>query len=148
MGMEPPRQTEIRLLLPGRGLKQQMKAALAAYGMFGFAPPPAEVREQLLSVSSYRSAQPRLGLSITLASDDCFVKLSLLQFDPSPRCILAMCNELPPGAFRGLLALERSLGCPLTRLEYQFLHERYAYNVYPAGYGLQAAWVLAPERPR
>jgi len=145
MGMEPPRQTEIRIMLPGRSLKRKLKVALDAYSKFGFSPPPNDIYELLSSSYHYSSAEPKLALAVSLASDDNFVRLSIVQFAPTATCFQLLAHNLTPERYGALIRLEAALGAQMPRIEYHYLKEQYGYHVYPEGFGITTALVLAKE---
>merc|ERR1712137_552271 len=72
MGAAPPRQTEIRLDLPGSGFKEQLEVGLDAFSAFGF----PELPENALNVLKQQDT-PSLSLSIITSSEG-FVRLGLL----------------------------------------------------------------------
>ncbi len=147
MGMEPPRQTEIRMLLPGTSLRKKLRVALDAYTKFGFPAPPQDIYDVINASIHYGDAQPQLAISICLASDDNFVRIGIVQYAPTSHCFQMLASNLSSEKYRQLTALEAGLGGRLARIEYQYLREQYGYRVYPEGFGITTCYAVGKEMP-
>jgi hypothetical protein len=93
MGAAPPRQTEIKFLLPGNSAEEQLNLGISAFQTFGFPDIPAEalsiLREGLWS--SNGNLKDPLRLSIVTSSEG-FVRCGLLVPKPSTETQLALCS--------------------------------------------------------
>jgi hypothetical protein len=129
MGAAPPRQTEMRIRLPGADFSSQLAVALDAYVMFGF-PQPPEGAMQILN-----DLKPSTGMNLSIiTSSEGFVRLGLLIPKPPTTAVTKLCSVV--GATNEeLAALEGSLGTdgPIW-VEYQFLKESFGYGVYKEGF--------------
>jgi len=130
MGAAPPRQTEIRVRLPGDGFPTQIIVAEDAYKIFGF-PPIPEGPMQVL-----RSWEPAgLCLSVITSSEG-FVRLGLMAPNPPTDVVLKLCQLVKAGNEQ-LAAFEGSLGSngPYF-VEFQYLKEGFGYGVYKEGFDI------------
>jgi len=129
MGAAPPRQTEVRLKLPGADAASQIIIALDAYEMFDFAQPPQEALQLL------RESKPGICLSI-ITSCEGFVRLGVLIPDPTPNVITTACNLLVANKDQ-IQRFQKSLGVESPSfVEFQYLKEGFGYGVYPEGFDI------------
>eukprot|EP00012_Vannella_robusta_P005288 CAMPEP_0206193376 /NCGR_PEP_ID=MMETSP0166-20121206/6526_1 /ASSEMBLY_ACC=CAM_ASM_000260 /TAXON_ID=95228 /ORGANISM="Vannella robusta, Strain DIVA3 518/3/11/1/6" /LENGTH=475 /DNA_ID=CAMNT_0053610069 /DNA_START=96 /DNA_END=1523 /DNA_ORIENTATION=- len=127
MGAAPPRQTEIRLNLPGNGFNEQLEVGLDAFSAFGF----PELPESALSVLKNQNT-PSLSLSIITSSEG-FVRLGLLCPKPSKQTIKDLCDS----SYADVEEFENALSSSGPALvEYQFLKEGFGYGVYKEGFDI------------
>jgi len=130
MGAAPPRQTEIRLHLPGNDFQSQLRIGLDAFDQFGFPPVP----ENALSVlNESNSAGIRMSV---ITSSEGFVRLGLMVPKPSRDALQKLCSISGANA-DDLKEFERSLGVEgPAYAEYQFLKEGFGYGVYKEGFDI------------
>jgi len=128
MGAAPPRQTEIRVSLPGSTFEQQMAVAKDAYTSFNFPEPPKDAMDVL-----YEYKNTGLRLSIITSSEG-FVRIGLLSPKPKNDAVIKLSNisganndEL--GTFEGSLGTEGP-----DYVEFQYLCQGFGYNVYNEGF--------------
>ena len=127
MGAAPPRQTEIRVRLPGSTFEQQFTVAQAAFSSFGFPPIAPEI------VSIFKSeSRTDLCLSIITSSEG-FVRLGLMMPNPSSSTI-SQCCEWASQYVNPLSSFQGSMGSSgPAYVEYQYLKEGFGYSVYKEG---------------
>jgi len=130
MGAAPPRQTEIRVRLPGDGFPSQFIVAEDAYKMFGF-PPIPEGPMQVLT-----DWKP-VGLCLSvITSSEGFVRLGLMAPNPTTDLVLKLCQLVKAGNEQ-LAAFEGSLGSEgPSFVEFQYLKEGFGYGVYKEGFDI------------
>jgi len=129
MGAAPPRQTEVRLKIPGTDASSQLRVVLDAYDMFEFAHPPEEALQLV------RESKPGICLSI-ITSCEGFVRLGILIPNPTPDVVNGACNLLN-GNKESLEKFQRSLGVESPAfVEFQYLKEGFGYGVYPEGFDI------------
>merc|ERR1712137_473177 len=127
MGAAPPRQTEIRLNLPGSGFNEQLEVGLDSFSAFGF----PELPESALSVLKNQNT-PSLSLSIITSSEG-FVRLGLLCPKASKQTIKDLCDS----SYADVEEFENALSSSGPALvEYQFLKEGFGYGVYKEGFDI------------
>jgi len=125
MGAAPPRQTEIKLTLPGDTFEEQLERGLSAYAEFGF-PPIVEDALEILR----RSGRAGLSLSIITSSEG-FVRLGLLAPTPSKEVVRALCELSGAGSADQIFNFEKQISCDYPDfVEYQFLNPGFGYGVY------------------
>lgn len=129
MGAAPPRQTELRIRLPGADFSAQLAVAMDAYVMFNF-PQPPEGAMQVLN-----ELKPSMGMNLSIiTSSEGFVRLGLLIPKPPTTVVAKLCSVVN-ATNDELAALEGSLGTDgPTWVEYQFLKEGFGYGVYKEGF--------------
>jgi hypothetical protein len=143
MGAAPPRQTEIRLKLPGGDFNSQLRVAMDAFFAFGF---PA-IPEDALAV--IRRAGTEGGGPICMSvitSSDGFVRLGLLLPKPtqetvSSLCALALASSDDIGRFQTALS---SSGPAYA--EYQYLMKGFGYGVYKEGFDIVFHYMVGEDR--
>lgn len=130
MGAAPPRQTEIRVNLPGSDFNAQLEIALDAFSSFGFPDLPDDPLQVLKKQNT-----PNLSLSIITSSEG-FVRLGLLCPNPSAQTVKELCsaNGSSPAEIEEFQAALSSGGPALV--EYQFLKEGFGYGVYKEGFDI------------
>jgi len=130
MGASPPRQTEIRLKLPGADGPAQLEVGLSAFNYFGFPPLPENTLPILReSVDNH----PGLCLSIVTSAEG-FVRLGLLVPGPSKDIVKSLCSIAGSNA-SDLDKLHNAIGANGPDFaEYQFLKEGFGYGVYKEGF--------------
>ena len=130
MGASPPRQTEIRLKLPGADGPAQLEVGLSAFNFFGFPPLPENTLPILReSVES----NPGLCLSIVTSAEG-FVRLGLLVPNPSKDIVKSLCSIAGSNS-SDLEKLHGAIGANGPDFaEYQFLKEGFGYGVYKEGF--------------
>lgn len=128
MGAAPPRQTELRIRLPGSDFSTQLAVALDAYSTFNFPQPPETAMQVLNELNS-----TGLCLSIITSSEG-FVRLGLMIPKPTRTAVTKLCS-LVGATNEDLAALEGGLGTEGPAfVEYQFLKEGFGYGVYKEGF--------------
>jgi len=140
MGAAPPRQTEIRTIIPGNTYDEQLAIALDAYQAFEFPEPPKQALDVLNTFKN-----PGLLLSIITSSDG-FVRLGLLSPKPKLEAIVKLCqvvkaNNEALGAFEGTLATEGP-----EYVELQYLNTGFGYNVYQEGFDVVFHYNVGSEK--
>mmetsp|Transcript_36493 Transcript_36493/g.91470 ORF Transcript_36493/g.91470 Transcript_36493/m.91470 type:complete len:460 (-) Transcript_36493:145-1524(-) len=130
MGAAPPRQTEMRMKLPGDDFHSQLDIAKEAFSMFGFPALPEKAMEVL------EETKP-LGLCLSvITSSEGFVRLGLLTPNPSVEAVVRLCG-IAGGNNDDLAAFEGSLGSDGPEFaEYQYLNEGFGYGVYKEGFDI------------
>jgi len=127
MGAAPPRQTEMRIKLPGNDFNNQLRIAIDAFFMFGF---PA-IPEDALKILREHEIDG-LCLSIVTSSEG-FVRLGLLIPKPPQSAVSAMYNI--SGVYHGLSTFQNALNVSVpTWVEYQYLMKGFGYGVYKEGF--------------
>jgi len=130
MGAAPPRQTEIRINLPGDDFTQQLEIGLDAFSSFGF----PDLPESALNVLRGQTV-PGLQLSIITSSEG-FVRLGLLCPKPSAETVEDLCNATGAqyGNIKDFQTAIASDGPAFV--EYQFLKAGFGYGVYREGFDI------------
>ena len=140
MGAAPPRQTEIRVKLPGDSFDTQFNAAEDAYKMFGF-PAIPEGPHGII-----REWKP-VGLCLSvITSSEGFVRLGLMCPNPSTDTVVKLCQIVKAGNEQ-LAAFEGSLGCDgPSYAEFQYLKEGFGYGVYKEGFDIVYHYLAGEEK--
>jgi len=138
MGAAPPRQTEIRVKLPGTP-DEQVRLALDAWTSFGIPPMPEEASTVL------RASRPDgIFLSVVTSSEG-FVRLGIQAPKPSTDTVLKLCN-VAKGNNEELASFEGSLGADgPTYVEYQHLMRGFGYSVYKEGFDILFHYFVGQE---
>lgn len=140
MGAAPPRQTEIRLHLPGADFFAQYKVATDAFQSFGFPPIPDRANDLL------QEFHPEsLALSV-ITSCEGFVRIGLLVPKPARELVNALI-EFNNGRKDLVEKLEAALGNTTGPefVEYQYLMKGYGYGVYKEGFDIVFHWNAGEE---
>jgi len=142
MGAAPPRQTEIRLKLPGAEFASQLRIATDAFSAFGFPAIPEESLTVIRSSSSETNGP--LCMSIITSSEG-FVRLGLLIPRPSKETVKSLCV---PGqaAFEDISRFEGSLASTgPAYVEYQYLMKGFGYGVYKEGFDIVLHYMVGED---
>jgi len=141
MGAAPPRQTEIRFLLPGNSFDDQLNKAIAAFGNFGF----PELPEEALNLIKMAKT-PELSLSV-ITSAEGFVRAGLLIPKPDKGVVEQACNVSGAPNVERLFSFEQSLGVPGPEyVEFQYLMPGFGYGVYKEGFDIVFHYTVGEER--
>lgn len=140
MGAAPPRQTELKLKLPGGEFEEQVRVGLDAFSAFGF---PA-IPDYAAKILKENRADGQLWLSV-ITSLEGFVRLGLLVPYPSTETVLALCS-VSGGNHEEMAAFEASLGKENpSYVEYQYLMKNFGYGVYKEGFDIVFHYVVGEE---
>lgn len=143
MGAAPPRQTEIRFLIPGDSFEEQLDRGLSAFDEFEFQSIPDEMLALIRS-------SPELGLAMSvITSSEGFVRLGLMCPRPDRELVEQLCQITAPGGsssqimeFQALLGVEGP-----AYAEYQFLMNGFGYGVYKEGFDVVFHFDVGEEGP-
>jgi len=140
MGAAPPRQTEMRMKIPGPDFSEQLSLALDAFETFGFPPIP----DNAYRILKDSNPDGQLSLSVITSSEG-FVRLGLLAPFPSTNTVLSLCS-ISGGNQEEMAAFEASLGkdCP-SYVEYQYLMKGFGYGVYKEGFDIVFHYIVGEE---
>jgi len=131
MGAAPPRQTEVKLKLPGVTAEAQINLGIDAFSAFDFPPIPDDAMKILKS--SINDTPDGCTLSVITSSEG-FVRLGLLVPKPKTETVLALL-ELAGGNKNELAMFEGSLHSNgPSYVEYQYLQKGFGYGVYKEGF--------------
>jgi len=132
MGAAPPRQTELRLKLPGSTPQAQIKLGLDAFPAFDFPPVPEDVLKII-----YGAAVNYDGCTMSvITSSEGFVRLGVLIPKPSTETVLSLL-EIANGNRNNLALFEGSLhSSGPSFVEYQYLQKGFGYGVYKEGFDI------------
>jgi len=143
MGAAPPRQTEIRLKLPGGDFSSQLRIAMDAFFAFGF---PA-IPEDALAV--IRRAGTEGGGAICMSvitSSDGFVRLGVMLPKPAPDTVSALCS-LAQASSDDILRFQTALASDgPSYAEYQYLMKGFGYGVYKEGFDIVFHYMVGEDR--
>jgi len=139
MGAAPPRQTELRVRLPGNDGRNQIKLALDAWRSFEIPAIPDEALKILHEMN-----ETGVCLSIITSSEG-FVRVGILVPRPSTQHVLALCdvvmgNKDELASFEGSL---RSEGPQFV--EFQHLMKGFGYGVYKEGFDVVFHYKISEE---
>jgi hypothetical protein len=141
MGAAPPRQTEIRVELPG-DMNTQLEKASSAFETFGFPP----ISEEFINIVR-QNPTDNLSLSV-ITSCEGFVRIGLLYRQPSEPVFSQMCDV--SGAqvakfqkFQTAFTVEGP-----TFVEYQYLNPGFGYGVYKEGQDVVFHYTIGVEGPQ
>ncbi|KAL6065530.1 PH domain-containing protein [Balamuthia mandrillaris] len=139
MGAAPPRQTELRINLPGNP-ERQVEVALDAFQTFDFPPLPED------AVAVLRRAAKDQNILSIITSSEGFVRLGMLIPQPAPETVLNLCSVC--GASTDELAsFEGALGSEGPAwAEYQYLKKDFGYGVYKEGFDVVFHYSVGEER--
>lgn len=143
MGAAPPRQTEIRMKLPGTDFNEQLRLAMDAFFVFGF---PAIPDDALAIIRrSANDVNGALCLAVITSSEG-FVRLGLLIPKPSHDTVASLCQiggGNPDDVQRFQSGLQ-SQG-PMYA-EYQYLMKGFGYGVYKEGFDIVFHYLAGEDR--
>jgi len=140
MGAMPPRQTAMRVHLPGT-LEKQMDAALDAFKIFGFPPIPDDAL-----IVMRNSSPSKLSLSIITCSEG-FVQIGVLSPSPSRADIQKLADVLKSDRRNELDIFEKALGKDAPAyVEYQHLMKSFGYGVYKEGFDIILHYQVGEEK--
>jgi len=144
MGAAPPRQTEIRLKLPGNNLEEQYAVAVDAYSAFGFPPLPDDAMKILRNTKLTVSPENSLCLSVITSSEG-FVRLGLIIPKPAIESVKELClfvggNHEELAKFQGSFATQGPVF-----VEFQYLMKGYGYEVYKEGFDVMFHYFVGAE---
>jgi len=140
MGAAPPRQTELRVILPGPDPSSQLMTAHDAFASFDFPPIP----EQMMNlISNFTPSEP-YSLSIVTSSEG-FVRIGLLIPKP-PRDVVGMMADAAGGKRDAVETFANTVGCQVPQYaEYQYLMKGFGYGVYKEGFDVMFHWNIGEE---
>jgi hypothetical protein len=143
MGAAPPRQTEIRLKLPGDSFDHQLALALDAFNEFGFPNLPEEALSIVRSV-------PKAGLRLSVVtSSEGFVRLGVMIPDPDRTALDRLCPLSGASSSDPLIRFSDSLGLAGPHfVEFQFLMKGFGYGVYKEGFDVIFHYNVGREEAR
>jgi hypothetical protein len=131
MGAAPPRQTEIRIRIPGSSADAQVAIGVNAFTAFDFPPIPDEYLKIL------KSSNPPEGCTLSvITSSEGFVRLGLLVPKPKTETVLALL-EITKENRNDMALFEGSLNSSgPSFVEYQYLQKGFGYGVYKEGFDI------------
>lgn len=142
MGAAPPRQTEIRMKLPGTDFNDQLRLAMDAFFVFGFPAIPDEALA-LIRRSSSESNGP-LCLAVITSSEG-FVRLGLLIPKPAQDVVSGLC-QLGGGSSDEIARFQTNLrSTGPTYAEYQYLMKGFGYGVYKEGFDIVFHYLVGED---
>jgi len=142
MGAAPPRQTEIRMKLPGGDFASQFKLALDAFFSFGFPSIPEETLSLIRRSSS--EAHGPLWLAVIVSTEG-FVRLGLLVPKPTHETIVGLC-QIGGGNYDELNKFQSGLQSPGPLfVEYQYLMKGFGYGVYKEGFDIVYHYLVGED---
>jgi len=144
MGAAPPRQTEIRMKLPGTDFGDQLRLAMDAFFVFGF---PA-IPDDALSLIRGSLASAETGGSLCLAvitSSEGFVRLGLLIPKPNQSTVSGLC-QIGGGSLEEITRFQGGLQSqgPMFA-EYQYLMKGFGYGVYKEGFDIVFHYLVGED---
>jgi len=146
MGAAPPRQTELRMKLPGGDFDTQVKLGVDSFSAFGFPAIPDNALA-ILKNSRVNVTDHPLCLSVITSSEG-FVRLGLLVPKPNTQTVLQLCS-IAGGNNENIAAFEGSLGAlgsdGPTYAEYQYLMKGFGYGVYKEGFDIVFHYSVGSE---
>jgi len=143
MGAAPPRQTEIRLKLPGGDFNTQMRVAMDAFFAFGFPAIPDDAVAVLKKAGN--EAMGPLCLSVITSSDG-FVRLGLLLPKPNREVVSSLCS-LAQAPVDDIVRFQEQLASQgPAYAEYQYLMKGFGYGVYKEGFDIVFHYVVGEDR--
>lgn len=145
MGAAPPRQTEIRLKLPGGDFNSQLRVAMDAFFAFGFPAIPEDALAVIRRAGTEGSGSGAICMSVITSSDG-FVRLGILLPKPSTEtvtslCQLAQANHEEIARFQTALASQGP-----AYAEYQYLMKGFGYGVYKEGFDIVFHYMVGEDR--
>jgi len=142
MGAAPPRQTEIRLKLPGTDFNDQLRLAMDAFFVFGFPAIPDEALTLIRRSSS--EANGPLCMAVITSSEG-FVRLGLLIPKPSQEVVSGL-SQLGGGSSDEIGKFQVALQSQgPTYAEYQYLMKGFGYGVYKEGFDIVFHYLVGED---
>jgi len=131
MGAAPPRQTELKIRLPGSSADAQVNLGLKSFTAFDFPAVPDHVLRVIRSATSKEGS----CLSVITSSEG-FVRLGLMVPKPSTEVVLQLL-DFAEGNKETLALFEGSLhSTGPSWVEYQYLQKGFGYGVYKEGFDI------------
>jgi len=131
MGAAPPRQTELRLRLPGATADAQVQLGIDSFTAFDFPPIPDNVLRVIKSGRNFEGS----SLSVITSSEG-FVRVGLMVPKPSTETVLALL-DIAGGNKETMALFEGSLhSSGPSWVEYQYLQKGFGYGVYKEGFDI------------
>jgi len=141
MGAAPPRQTEIRVELPG-DLNLQIEKAASAFEAFGFPP----ISEEFVNLVRQNPTE-NLSLSIITSSEG-FVRIGLLYRRPSESVVSQLC-DVSGAQVQKFAKFQQSFGVDgPSYIEFQYLNPGFGYGVYKEGTDVVFHYTIGVEGPQ
>jgi len=143
MGAAPPRQTEIRLKLPGGDFTSQLRVAMDAFFVFGF---PA-IPEDALAVIRRSGTESSGSICMSvITSSDGFVRLGVLLPKPAPDVVSSLCS-LAQANHDDIQRFQTALmSSGPSYAEYQYLMKGFGYGVYKEGFDIVFHYMVGEDR--
>eukprot|EP00178_Gracilaria_changii_P025466 TRINITY_DN78463_c0_g1_i1.p1 TRINITY_DN78463_c0_g1~~TRINITY_DN78463_c0_g1_i1.p1 ORF type:complete len:334 (-),score=50.42 TRINITY_DN78463_c0_g1_i1:70-1050(-) len=139
MGAAPPRQTEVRIKVPGATFDEQLKVALSCYEAFDVPMIPQDALNILK-----KSRPDHLRMSVITSSEG-FVRVGILAPKPSTETVLDLCS-FASGNHDDLAHFEGSLSVDGPAfVEYQHLTKSFGYGVYKEGFDIVFHYEVGDE---
>lgn len=143
MGAAPPRQTEIRMKLPGTDFNDQLRLAMDAFFVFGFPAIPDDALALIRRSAS--DANGALCLAVITSSEG-FVRLGLLIPKPSHDTVTGLC-QVGSGNADEVLRFQKALQSQGPHYaEYQYLMKGFGYGVYKEGFDIVFHYLVGEDQ--
>jgi hypothetical protein len=140
MGAAPPRQTEVRLRIPGPTGDAQVQLGVEAFTAFDFPPLP----DTVLSIIKMSRSHDGASLSVITSSEG-FVRLGLMVPKPSTETVLQLL-DFAGGNKENMALFEGSLhSSGPSWVEYQYLQKGFGYGVYKEGFDIVFHYEVGEE---
>jgi len=140
MGAAPPRQTELRVKLPGATHEMQLNLGIESFTAFDLPKIPDDVQKIIRTGAS--SGQCNLSV---ITSSEGFVRLGLMVPKPSTETQLALLS-IAGGNKSELALFEGSLqSSGPSYVEYQYLSKGFGYGVYKEGFDIVFHYEVGEE---
>jgi len=141
MGAAPPRQTEIRMKLPGSDFNDQLRLAMDAFFVFGF---PAIPEDALALIRRSSDSNGSLCLAVITSSEG-FVRLGLLIPKPTHETVVGLC-QVGGGSSDEIMRFQSSLQSQgPAYAEYQYLMKGFGYGVYKEGFDIVFHYLVGED---
>jgi len=142
MGAAPPRQTELKIRLPGATADEQIKKGLSAFSAFDLPEVPAT------PLGILQKSRPESGCYlVVVTSSEGFVRVGLMVPRPSDETVMALC-QCADGNSDEVANLEGALGATGPAfVEFQYLQKGFGYGVYKEGFDIVLHFDLGKEQP-
>jgi hypothetical protein len=146
MGAAPPRQTEIRMKLPGSDFSTQLRLALDAFFVFGFPAIPDDAIAVIRRAGNEASMSGHSLCLSVITSSEGFVRLGILIPKPNHETVTAL-SQLGQGSIEDIKRFEAALASqgPFYA-EYQYLMKGFGYGVYKEGFDIVFHYIVGEER--